>query len=123
MLHFEAKLVYTIVSEWLVVNLKQNEAQSARAESTHKGVNQRSKYVTQAQQKRPESPTVTYAKSGNTMPAYAKSGYGNHLCQKRTTCVKPYVKRGYGNLCQKWLEAVALVHGRVCVPCIYMHTR
>ena len=35
-----------------------NEAQSARAESTHKGVNQRSKYVTQTQQQRPESPTV-----------------------------------------------------------------
>ena len=28
-------------------------------ESTHKGVNQRSKYVTQAQQERPQSPTVT----------------------------------------------------------------
>ena len=39
------------------INLKQNEAQSARAESTHKGVNYRSKYVTQVQQ-RPESPTV-----------------------------------------------------------------
>ena len=41
------------------MNLKQDEAQSARAESTDKGVNQRSKYVTQAQQQRPESPTVT----------------------------------------------------------------
>ena len=40
-------------------NLKQNEAQSARAEPTHKGVNQRSKYVTQVQLQRPESPTVT----------------------------------------------------------------
>ena len=29
---------YTIVNEWLVINLKQNEAQSARAESTHNGV-------------------------------------------------------------------------------------
>ena len=29
------------------------------SESTHKGVNQRSKYVTQVQQQRPESPTVT----------------------------------------------------------------
>ena len=38
---------------------KQNEAQSARAESTHKRVNQRSKYVTQIQQQRPELPTVT----------------------------------------------------------------
>ena len=28
-------------------------------ESTHKGVNQCSKYVTQVQQQRPESPTVT----------------------------------------------------------------
>ena len=28
-------------------------------ESTHKGVNWRSKYVTQVQQQRPESPTVT----------------------------------------------------------------
>ena len=48
--------------------------------------------------------------------------YGN-LCQKRTTYAKPYVRRGYGNLCQKWLEDVALVHGGVYVPCIYMHTR
>ena len=41
------------------MSLKQNEAQSARAESTHKGVNQRSKYVTQVQQQRPESSAVT----------------------------------------------------------------
>ena len=34
----------------LLINLKQNEAQSVRAESTHKGVNQHSKYVTQLQQ-------------------------------------------------------------------------
>ena len=41
------------------LNLKQNEAQSACAESTNKGVNSRSKYITQVQQQRPESPTVT----------------------------------------------------------------
>ena len=41
------------------MSLKQNEAQSARAESTHKGVNQRSKYVTQIQQQKTEPPTVT----------------------------------------------------------------
>ena len=40
------------------MNFKQNETQSARAESTHKGVNQSSKDVTQAQQ-RPESLMVT----------------------------------------------------------------
>ena len=40
-------------------NLKLNEANSARAESTHKGVNLRSKSVTQVQQQRPDSPTVT----------------------------------------------------------------
>ena len=40
-------------------NLKQNEARSICTESTHKGVNQRSKYITQVQQQRPESPTVT----------------------------------------------------------------
>ena len=40
-------------------NLKQNEAQSAHAKSTHKGDNQRSKYVTRIQRQRPESPTVT----------------------------------------------------------------
>ena len=39
--------------------LKRNEAQSALAESTNKGVKQRSKYVTQVQQQRPESPMVT----------------------------------------------------------------
>ena len=36
--------------------LKQNEAQSAGAESTHKGVELRLKDVTQTQQQRPESP-------------------------------------------------------------------
>ena len=41
------------------LNLKQNEAQSTCAESTNKGVNLRSKYITQVQQQRPESPTVT----------------------------------------------------------------
>ena len=40
-------------------NLKQNEALTAHAESANKGVNKRSKHVTQAQQQRPESPTVT----------------------------------------------------------------
>ena len=42
----------------IVTNLKQNEAQSARAESTNKGVNYRSKDVTQLEQQRPEPPTV-----------------------------------------------------------------
>ena len=40
-------------------NLKQNEAQSACAESANKGVNKLSKDVTQTQQQRSESPTVT----------------------------------------------------------------
>ena len=40
------------------VNLKQNEAQNACAESANKGVNYHSKYVTEVRQ-RPESPTVT----------------------------------------------------------------
>ena len=40
--------------------LKQSEVQSACAESTRKGVNQRWKGVTQTQQQRPESPTVTH---------------------------------------------------------------
>ena len=43
----------------LMYRLKQNEALSARAESTHKGVNLHPKDVTQTQQQRPESPTVT----------------------------------------------------------------
>ena len=42
--------------DWLCFVLKQNEA---REESTRKGVNQCSKHVTQTQQQRPESPTVT----------------------------------------------------------------
>ena len=41
------------------ISLKQNEAQSTRADSTRKGDNQRWKDVTQTQQQRPESPTVT----------------------------------------------------------------
>ena len=40
-------------------NLKQSKAQSACAESTHKGVILRSKDVTQTQQQRPELPTET----------------------------------------------------------------
>ena len=43
----------------LMYKLKQNEALSARAESTQKGVNLHPKDVTQTQQQRPESPTVT----------------------------------------------------------------
>ena len=39
-------------------NRKQTEAQSARAKSTHKGVNLRSKDVTRTQQQRPDSTTV-----------------------------------------------------------------
>ena len=42
-----------------VTNLKQNEAQRTRAESTHKEVNKRSKHVTQVRQQRPEPPTAT----------------------------------------------------------------
>ena len=41
------------------ISLKQDEAESAGAESAHKGVNQRPKDVTKTQQQRPESPTVT----------------------------------------------------------------
>ena len=41
------------------LDLKQNEAQSPCAESTSKGVNKRSKDVTQTQQQRPASPSVT----------------------------------------------------------------
>ena len=44
--------------DFLGYNLKQNEAQSVRNISANKGVNQRSKDVTQTQQQRPESPTV-----------------------------------------------------------------
>ena len=47
---------------FLVTNLKQKEAQSAPAESAHKGANQRSKDVTQVQQ-RPESPINTVRRS------------------------------------------------------------
>ena len=48
----------SLIQTLAVTNLKQNEAQSARAVSANKGLNQRSKYVTRVQQ-RPESPTVT----------------------------------------------------------------
>ena len=37
-------------ANYTCIGLKENEAQKARAESTHKGVNQRSKDVTQTQQ-------------------------------------------------------------------------
>ena len=44
---------------FLCYTLKQNEAQTARAESTHEVVKYRPKDVTQTQQQRLESPTVT----------------------------------------------------------------
>ena len=43
----------------IIHNLKQNEAQSFCTESTNKGVNLRSKDVTQTKQQRPESSTAT----------------------------------------------------------------
>ena len=43
---------------WTMANASKN---FARDKSTHKGANWRSKYVTQVQQRRPESPTVTRA--------------------------------------------------------------
>ena len=39
--------------------LRNTYSHNHSVDSTHKGVNQRSKYVTQVQQQRPESPTVT----------------------------------------------------------------
>ena len=48
--------------ENIVTNLKQNEAQSARAKSAHKGVNWRLKDVTQAQQQKYESSHVPLVK-------------------------------------------------------------
>ena len=42
----------------MMKTMKKNEAQSAHAESTHKGVNQHSKDVTQTPQQRPDLPTV-----------------------------------------------------------------
>ena len=47
-------LFFSLFSSSLDSNVKQNEAQSAPADSTRKGVNQRSKYVTQVQQQRPD---------------------------------------------------------------------
>jgi len=48
------KDVETVTSKFIYVhNLKQNEAQSACPESTHKGYNLRLKDVTQTQQQRP----------------------------------------------------------------------
>ena len=53
------KTAATTTHIWKWRNLQQNKAQSTCAESTNKGVNQHSKYLTQAQQQRPELPTVT----------------------------------------------------------------
>ena len=48
-----------VVKRLGIKNLKQNKAQSTPAESTDRGVNYRSKYVTQVRQQKPGSPTVT----------------------------------------------------------------
>ena len=48
-----------IVKRLGIKNLKQNKAQSTPAESTDRGVNYRSKFVTQVRQQKPGSPTVT----------------------------------------------------------------
>ena len=50
-------IVIGLIAVKIIFNLKQNEAQSACAESTHKGANQRLKHTTQGQQRR-ESPTA-----------------------------------------------------------------
>ena len=54
----QRSLAFEPLSGWH--DLKQNEAHSARAQSTHKGVKQRSKDATQRQQQRPQSLTVTF---------------------------------------------------------------
>ena len=50
---FFSRLIPTPVVQWMKVGYT-----SCFHESAHKGVNQRSKYVTQVKQERPESPTV-----------------------------------------------------------------
>ena len=51
-----ARLFFSTMLKTLFADLAR---QAPTRESTHKGVNQRSKYVTQVQQQRPESPRVT----------------------------------------------------------------
>ena len=65
--------------------LKQNEA---RAESTRKGVNQRSKHVTQTQRQRPESPMVTL-----TLDARKHKAQGNPLWSLCTSCLHAFQVR------------------------------
>ena len=62
-------------------NLKQNQAQNARTETTLKEVNQRSKDVTQTQQQRPELPTVT-------LTWHASKHKVHKLHQKYILCVE-----------------------------------
>ena len=54
---------------------------SSLFESTHKGVNLRSKYVTQVQQQRPESPTVTLTRHACT--------YKVHELHQRYIFIRP----------------------------------
>ena len=89
--------------------LKHNEAQSARAESTHKGVNQRWTDVTQTQQQRPESPTVTFT-------LYA-SKYKVHKFHQRCIRGESY-RRRLGSLLLFLCDVCrALINSLVCCFC------
>ena len=78
-------------------NLKQNEAQSARTDSVHKGVNQRSKDVTQTQQERSESPVIALTWHANE--------YKVRKLHQR------YILRGWLCLCDVFR---ALINSLVC---------
>ena len=90
------------IPSFAVTNLKQNEAQSARAQSTHKGVNQRSKYITQVQQQRPESPTVTLTWHACKYKVH-KLRYILSRWEFTLTRVYSHLERMYRNLCTLYI--------------------
>ena len=101
-----------------LLNLKQNEAQSTRAEPIHKGVNQHSKYITQGQQ-RPESPTVTHSPGMRVNTKYIKPTRGTltmyqwwSLCTLACIYMSPWYNRYDHKTPISYLPF-----------CIYMHAR
>ena len=133
-------LVPLCLLQCLDTNLKQNEVQIAHAESTRKGVNWRSKYVTQIQQQRPESPVVTL-----TWHAYKYKVHKLHQrCILQILEDVPLVEfmslvfthmpgeilrmHLWWSLCTLYLHACQVrfwgcTSGGVYVPCIYTHAR
>ena len=100
-----ARLFFSTMLKTLFADLAR---QAPTRESTHKGVNQRSKYVTQVQQQRPESPRVTLT--------WHACKYKVHKLHQRYMRVNTKYK--VHKLHQRYIYRGCTSDG-IYVPCIY----